>query len=84
MQYSAFSIIKFERLALRTMSGTKSQQPVAVDQWKLNQIRNLFECGFSAEEISVQVDVDVIVIREIIELAYGTKRKSKNSGNQWQ
>jgi hypothetical protein len=82
VQYSAFSIIKFGRVALSSMSRTKIQQPVAVDQWKLNQIRNLVEGGYSAEEISDQVDVDVIVIREIIELAYGTKRNSNSSENQ--
>jgi hypothetical protein len=64
------------------MPRTKIQQPVAVDQWKLNQIRNLFENGFSAEEISDQVDVDVIVIKEILELSYAKKGKSKSSGNQ--
>jgi hypothetical protein len=64
------------------MPRTKIQQPVAVDQWKLNQIRNLFENGFSAEEISDQVDVDVIVIKDILELSYAKKGKSKSSGNQ--
>jgi hypothetical protein len=44
--------------------------PLAVDLWQLDQIRDLFERGFSIEDIADQVKLDVMLVREVIEIRY--------------
>jgi hypothetical protein len=53
---------------------TPKKQHLGIDEWKLTQIKNLNENGFSAEEISQQVDVEISIVREVI-LLTGDKSK---------
>jgi predicted transposase YdaD len=48
--------------------GTSHEQPVGVDTRKIEQIRNLKNSGFSAEQIADQVDLDISIVREVISL----------------
>lgn len=45
------------------------KQHIGVDRWKMDQILNLWRCGFTVDEIADQVDVDASVVREVIELS---------------
>lgn len=44
------------------------EQPVGVDTWKIEQIRNLKNSGLSVEQIAGQVDLDTSIVREVISL----------------
>lgn len=44
--------------------------PLAVDLWQLDQIRDLFESGFSIEEITEEVNLDPMLVREVLEIRY--------------
>ena len=44
--------------------------PLAVDLWQLDQIRDLFESGFSIEEIAEEVNLDPMLVREVLEIRY--------------
>jgi hypothetical protein len=44
--------------------------PLAVDLWQLDQIRDLFERGFSIEEITEEVNLDPMLVREVLEIRY--------------
>jgi hypothetical protein len=48
--------------------GSSHEQPVGVDTRKIEQIRNLKNSGFSAEQIADQVDLDISIVREVISL----------------
>jgi hypothetical protein len=52
----------------KTLSEVSS--PLAVHLWQLDQIRDLFERGFSIEDIAAQVNLDPILIREVIEIKH--------------
>ena len=49
---------------------SEASRPLAINLWQLDQIRDLFESGFSIEEIADKVDLDVMLVREIIEIRY--------------
>lgn len=49
---------------------SEASRPLAINQWQLDQIRDLFENGFSIEEIADKVNLDVMLVREIIEIRY--------------
>lgn len=42
---------------------------IGIDRWKLEQILNLYEGGYSLQEIADQVDVEASLIEKVIELA---------------
>ena len=44
--------------------------PLAVDLWQLDQIRDLFESGFSIEEITEEVNLDPMLVSEALEIRY--------------
>lgn len=44
--------------------------PLAVDLWQLDQIRDLFESGFSIEEIAEEVNLDPMLVSEALEIRY--------------
>lgn len=49
---------------------SEASRPLAINLWQLDQIRDLFESGFSIEEIADKVNLDVMLVREIIEIRY--------------
>jgi hypothetical protein len=49
---------------------TEASSPLAVDLWQLDQIRDLFESGFSIEDMADQVNLDVMLVGEVIEIRY--------------
>ena len=49
---------------------SEASRPLAINLWQLDQIRDLFESGFSIEEIADRVNLDVMLVREIIEIRY--------------
>ena len=49
---------------------SEASRPLAMNLWQLDQIRDLFESGFSIEEIADKVNLDVMLVREIIEIRY--------------
>jgi hypothetical protein len=49
---------------------SEASRPLAMNLWQLDQIRDLFESGFSIEEIADKVNFDVMLVREIIEIRY--------------
>ncbi len=57
------------------MPSSKNVSPIAIDQWKLDQIRHLYEGGLSIEDISDQVSIDSVAVREAIELIYSGKKE---------
>lgn len=44
--------------------------PLAVDLWQLDQIRDLFESGFSIEEIADKINLDPMLVHEVLEIRY--------------
>src|SRR5688500_6969961 len=44
--------------------------PLMVDLWQLDRIRDLFESGFSIDEIADEVNLDPILVREVMEIKY--------------
>ncbi|HEY9407176.1 MAG TPA: hypothetical protein VIP53_07000 [Nitrososphaera sp.] len=44
--------------------------PLAVDLWQLDQIEDLFESGFSIEEITEEVNLDPMLVSEVLEIRY--------------
>ena len=49
---------------------SEASRPLAINLWQLDQIRDLFESGFSIEEVADKVNLDVMLVREIIEIRY--------------
>lgn len=49
---------------------SEASRPLAINLWQLDQIKDLFESGFSIEEIADKVNLDVMLVREIIEIRY--------------
>jgi hypothetical protein len=54
---------------------SEASRPLAINLWQLDQIRDLFESGFSIEEIANQVNLDVMLVSEIIEIKYSISSK---------
>ena len=53
-----------------TILSEEVSSPLAVDLWQLDQIRDLFESGFSIEEIAEEVNLDPMLVREVLEIRY--------------
>lgn len=53
-----------------TILSEEVSSPLAVDLWQLDQIRDLFESGFSIEEITEEVNLDPMLVREVLEIRY--------------
>ena len=53
-----------------TVLSEEVSSPLAVDLWQLDQIRDLFESGFSIEEITEEVNLDPMLVREVLEIRY--------------
>ena len=49
---------------------SEASRQLAINLWQLDQIRDLFESGFSIEEIADKVNLDVMLVLEIIEIRY--------------
>jgi hypothetical protein len=49
---------------------SEASRPLAINLWQLDQIRDLFESGFSIEETADKVNLDVMLVSEIIEVRY--------------
>lgn len=45
------------------------KQHIGIDRWKMDQILNLYRCGFTVDEIADQVDVDADVVKEVLRLS---------------
>lgn len=41
-----------------------------MDLWQLDQIKDLFESGFSIEGMAEEVNLDPMLIREVLEIRY--------------
>ena len=65
----ANKFVLFDDLLMATILSEASS-PIAINLWQLDQIRDLFERGFSIEDIADQVNLDVMLVREIIEIRY--------------
>lgn len=55
---------------MATILSEEVSSPLAVDLWQLDQIRDLFESGFSIEEITEEVNLDPMLVREVLEIRY--------------
>lgn len=53
-----------------TVLSEEVSSPLDVDLWQLDQIRDLFESGFSIEEITEEVNLDPMLVREVLEIRY--------------
>ena len=53
-----------------TILSEEVSSPLAVDLWQLDQIRDLFESGFSIEEITEEVNLDPMLVSEALEIRY--------------
>ena len=47
--------------------------PLAIDQWQLDRIIDLFENGVSDEGIAGKLNLDPVLVREVIEIRYSNK-----------
>lgn len=60
-----------------TILSEEVSSPLAVDLWQLDQIRDLFESGFSIEEITEEVNLDPMLVSEALEIRYShTKQRN--------
>ena len=53
-----------------TILSEEVSSPLAVDLWQLDQIRDLFESGFSIEEIADKINLDPMLVHEVLEIRY--------------
>jgi hypothetical protein len=49
---------------------------LALGQWQLDQIRDMFERGSSIEDIAAQLNLDPILVHEVIEISYQIHNKA--------
>ena len=54
-------------------------RPLALGLWQLDRIRDLFERGSSIEDISAQLNLDPILVREVIEIRYQIYNKAEDN-----
>ncbi len=47
--------------------------PLALDQWQLDQITDLFEKGVSDDDIANRLNLDPVLVHEVIEIRYSNK-----------
>jgi hypothetical protein len=48
--------------------------PLGVDQWQLDQIIDLFKKGISDDDIADKLNLDPVLVHEVIEIRYPSKR----------